>query len=38
MYFGRVPYKTGVLSAKNDPTSGPNAPHYEIIYGVSLTP
>lgn len=35
MYFGRAPYKQGVLSAKNDPSAGPNAPHYEIIYGVS---
>lgn len=35
MYFGRAPYKQGVLSAKSDPSAGPNAPHYEIIYGVS---
>ncbi|KAF8307211.1 aryl-alcohol oxidase [Clavulina sp. PMI_390] len=31
--YGRAPYKTGILNAKNDPTAGPNTPHYEIIFG-----
>ncbi|KAF8316095.1 aryl-alcohol oxidase [Clavulina sp. PMI_390] len=34
--YGRVPYKAGILNATNDPTSGPNTPHYELIFGVGL--
>lgn len=35
MYFGRAPDKKGILSNEKDTTPGPNAPHYEIIFGVS---
>ncbi|KAF8296920.1 FAD/NAD(P)-binding domain-containing protein [Clavulina sp. PMI_390] len=35
--YGRAPYKTGILNAKNDPTAGPNTPHYEIIFGRTLS-
>ncbi|KAF8315652.1 aryl-alcohol oxidase-like protein [Clavulina sp. PMI_390] len=31
--YGRVPYKAGILDASNDPSSGPNTPHYEFIFG-----
>jgi hypothetical protein len=34
--FGRVPYLPGVLTPSNDPSAGPNSPHYEIIFGVGV--
>lgn len=34
--YGRVPDYPGILNATSDPTSGPNTPHYEVIFGVWL--
>ncbi|KAF8311886.1 aryl-alcohol oxidase-like protein [Clavulina sp. PMI_390] len=31
--FGRAPYKAGILDANTDTSSGPDAPHYEIVVG-----
>lgn len=36
--FGRVPNYPGILNATSDPTSGPNTPHYEMIFGVRSYP
>lgn len=36
--FGRAPPKAGILNHQTDTSSGPNAPHYEIVIGVRTIP
>jgi hypothetical protein len=36
--YDRLPHDSPFVSGPDDPTPGPNTPHYELVFGVSGSP